>query len=75
MSESSAIQEVWASNPYGKVAFEQLEYASDKSHRVPQIGTILNELLVAVQAIMYDNEDVQEQLDILADSVETIMAE
>ena len=75
MTESSVIQDVWKNNPYAKVAFEQLEYASDKSHRVPQIGTILNELLVAVQAIMYDNEDVQGQLDVLADSVATIMEE
>lgn len=75
MTESEGYKALWASDPNAKKAFEQLEYASDKGHRVPQVGTIMTDLQTAIQAIMYDNEDVQEQIDILDKAVADIMQE
>lgn len=74
MTESEQIKELWANDPNYETAFKQLELASDRGHRSPKGGTVMNELYVAIQAIMYDNEDVQQQIDILADSVADIMA-
>ncbi len=75
MAESAPIQEMWKQNPNSRVAFEQLEYASDKGHRSPEIGAIITELYTTIQAVMYDNEDVKTQLDMLAKNVEIILAD
>lgn len=75
MIESEEYKKLWEENPDAKTAFDQLEFASDKGHRVPQGGAIMTDLQTAIQAIMYDNEDVQEQVDILASAVADIMQE
>lgn len=75
MTESDAYKKLYEEDPNAKKAFEQLQFASDKGHRVPQVGTIMTDLQSAIQAIMYDNEDVSEQVDILAEAVADIMQE
>jgi sn-glycerol 3-phosphate transport system substrate-binding protein len=75
MANSPEEQALWNKMPNRKTAYEQLQYASDKGHRVPQGGAIMNELYTFIDAIMYDNEDVQKQLDSLASSIATIMKE
>lgn len=75
MTEGESYKKLWEENPDAKKAFEQLEFASDKGHRVPQVGTIMTDLQSAIQAIMYDNEDVQAQIDILAEAVADLMQE
>ena len=66
---------MWAENPSAKTVYDQLEYASDKGHRVPQVGNIMTDLQVCIQAIMYDNEDVQESINVLAEAVADLMEE
>jgi multiple sugar transport system substrate-binding protein/sn-glycerol 3-phosphate transport system substrate-binding protein len=73
MSKSAAVQAAWQENPFRKVAFEQLQYASDKGHRVVQTVPIMNELFVLEEAIMYDFADVKTQLDILNKSIIEIL--
>ena len=75
MAESEPYQEMWAENPSAKTVYDQLEYASDKGHRVPQVGNIMTDLQVCIQAIMYDNEDVQESINVLAEAVADLMEE
>jgi ABC-type glycerol-3-phosphate transport system substrate-binding protein len=73
MSRSAAVQKSWEENPFRKVAFEQLQYASDRGHRVVQSVPIMNELFVFEEAIMYDFADVKTQLDILNNSIIEIL--
>ena len=75
MARSDAIQKSWIENPFRKVAFDQLQYASDRGHRVVQTVPIMNELFVFEQAIMYDLKDVKTQLDILNRSIIDILKE
>jgi hypothetical protein len=73
MANSDAIKKEWARVPPKQIAFNQLQYANDKGHRVPQVGEIMNPLLDLAQAVMYDNADVKAQIDILAKQVADIM--
>jgi len=75
MAASPEEQALWKRVPNRAKAYEQLRYASDKGHRVPQSGAIMNELYTFIDAVMYDNEDVKKQLNILAGSIATLMKE
>ncbi|WZL78863.1 ABC transporter substrate-binding protein [Eubacteriales bacterium mix99] len=75
MVESEPVQALLKKNPNYQKGIDQLQFASDKGHRVPQIGSMLNDILETVDAIMYDNDDVQKQIDILAPKVEEALKE
>lgn len=57
MVESDAIKELWAKEPIRQTAYEQLQYAVDTNKDVawPAIGLEFNS---AIEAIMYDSEDI-----------------
>ncbi len=74
MASSEQEQELWKKLPGRKTAYERLQYADDRGSRVPQGGQIMNELYTLIDATMYDNADVQQQVDIFAKSVKDIMA-
>jgi len=73
MAESDAFKKYYASDPNAKTAYDQLQFASDKGHRVPQVGNIMTDLQTAIQAIMYDNSDVNDQIKKLQSAVADIM--
>lgn len=69
MAESPEIQELWAAEPNRKVAFEQLQYAEDtnKSTKWP---TVMHEFFAAIEAIMYDGEDIKSTLETFKEAAE-----
>lgn len=72
MVESDAIKQLWEKEPNRKVAFEQLQYAVDtnKSVQWPQVEQEFNK---AIQAIMYDNKDVDATLNSYKEEVDRIL--
>ncbi|SHE12864.1 Putative ABC transporter substrate-binding protein yesO [Chlamydia abortus] len=72
MVESQQIKDLWAENPNRKVAFEQLEHAIDTNKDVawPQVE---QEFFSAIQAIMYDNKDIESTLATFKKETERIL--
>ncbi|OXL86076.1 ABC transporter substrate-binding protein [Paenibacillus sp. SSG-1] len=72
MVDSDAIKQLWEKEPNRKVAFEQLQYAVDtnKSVQWPQVEQEFNK---AIQAIMYDNKDVDATLNSYKEEVDRIL--
>ncbi|MBO0958805.1 ABC transporter substrate-binding protein [Neobacillus sp. MM2021_6] len=74
MAESKEIQELWAKEPNRKTAYEQLKYATDtnKNTAWPEI---MHEFFSAIEAIMYDDADIQKSLDTFTKETERILAQ
>ncbi|MEF2245271.1 ABC transporter substrate-binding protein [Paenibacillus sp. IITD108] len=64
MTDSKAIQDLWAKEPIRKTAFEQLQYAIDTNKSVAW-SSVEQEFFAAIQAIMYDSNDIPATLDTL----------
>ena len=76
ISQMPAIKEKWASNPNCEVAYNQLEYGNN-DHMVmqPNNGDIANNVSAMMEACFYDFEDVDEQMKILKEEAEDILAD
>lgn len=61
MTETDAYKELWAAEPYRKTAFDQLEYAEDTSIN-DKHPVVLKEFYSAIEAIMYDDENIHDVL-------------
>ncbi|WP_240762736.1 ABC transporter substrate-binding protein [Paenibacillus thalictri] len=72
MVESQQIKDQWAKQPARKVAYDQLQYATDSNKHVAWTQ-VNQEFLKAIQAIMYDNKDVNATLDTFKKETERIM--
>lgn len=74
MVESKEMQELWAKEPIRKVAYDQLQYAVDTNKHVAW-PEVMHEFFSAIEAIMYDSQDIQATLDTFKQDAERILAE
>lgn len=74
MVESSEIKDLWAKEPNRKVAYDQLEYATDTNIDV-NWGEVMHEFFSAIEAIMYDSKDIQSTLDTFKKEADRILAQ
>lgn len=76
ISEMPAIKEKWAQNSNCEIAYNQLEYGNN-DHMVmqPNNGDIANNVSAMMEACFYDFEDVTEQMNILKEEAEDILAD
>ncbi|MEK3912258.1 ABC transporter substrate-binding protein [Paenibacillus sp. FSL H7-0331] len=72
MVESKEIKELYAKEPNRKVAYDQLQYAIDTNKHLAWTP-IVQEFRSAMQAIMYDNKDIQTTLTTFKNSAEKLM--
>ncbi|WP_282937093.1 ABC transporter substrate-binding protein [Paenibacillus sp. RC67] len=72
MVESPQMKALWEKEPNRKVAYDQLQYAVDTNKHVawPQD---MQEFFKAIQAIMYDNKDIESTLDTFKKETERIL--
>ncbi|MGG4035199.1 ABC transporter substrate-binding protein [Paenibacillus cisolokensis] len=74
MVESEPMQALWEKEPNRKVAYDQLQYAVDTNKHVAW-PEVMHEFFSAIEAIMYDNEDIPATLDTFKKEAERILAE
>lgn len=74
MVESKEIQDLWAKEPNRKVAYDQLQYATDTNKDVAW-PEVMHEFFSAIEAIMYDSKDIPSTLDTFKKEAERILAE
>ncbi|WP_217556867.1 ABC transporter substrate-binding protein [Paenibacillus sp. GbtcB18] len=72
MAESPEMKDLWAKEPNRKVAYDQLQYAVDTNKHVAWTQ-VMQEFFKAMQAIMYDNKDIQTTLDTFKKETERIL--
>lgn len=72
MVESDEMQALWEEDPNRRIAYEQLEYAGDNNKSVSW-PEVMNELFAAIEAVLYDGEDIQATLDTLKTETERIL--
>ncbi|MEK3910015.1 ABC transporter substrate-binding protein [Paenibacillus sp. FSL H7-0331] len=72
MVESKEIKELYAKEPNRKVAYDQLQYATDTNKHLAWTP-VVQEFRSAMQAIMYDNKDIQTTLTTFKNSAEKLM--
>ncbi|WP_028551129.1 ABC transporter substrate-binding protein [Paenibacillus sp. UNC451MF] len=72
MADSQQMKALWEKEPNRKVAYDQLQYAVDTNKHVawPQD---MQEFFKAIQAIMYDNKDIESTLDTFKKETERIL--
>lgn len=74
MIESELIKAQWEKEPIRRTAYEQLEYAVDTNKDVAW-PSIMHEFFSAIEAIMYDSEDIPSTLDTFKKEAERLLAE
>jgi len=74
MVESQLIQDLWAKEPNRKVAYDQLAHAVDTNKDVAW-PEIMHEFFAAIEAIMYDSQDIRTTLDSFRGETERILAQ
>jgi sn-glycerol 3-phosphate transport system substrate-binding protein len=72
MVESKQIQDLWAKDPNRKTAYDQLQYAVDTNKHVAW-PEVMKEFFSAIQAIMYDSQNIQSTLDSFKKASERIL--
>ncbi|MBP1996628.1 ABC transporter substrate-binding protein [Paenibacillus eucommiae] len=72
MTESKDMQELWAKEPNRKVAYDQLQYAVDTNKDLAW-PEVMKEFFKAIEAIMYDSENVQTTLDTFKKEADRIL--
>ncbi|AEI42341.1 ABC transporter substrate-binding protein [Paenibacillus mucilaginosus] len=73
MAESKELQDLWAKEPARKVAYEQLQYAVDTNKSVAW-PEVMKEFNSVIEAVMYDNKDIQASLETFKKQAERILA-
>jgi len=74
MVESDAIKELWSQEPIRETAYKQLEFANDTNKDLAW-PSIQPEFFSAIEAIMYDNEDIDATLAKFQQNAERLLAE
>lgn len=74
MARSQAIQDLWASNANYKIAYDALADGDD-SYRIANLTPVIAEFRTCIQAIMLDNQDIDQSLKTFSDSVDIILNE
>ena len=74
MTESPEMQALWAKEPNRKVAYDQLEYAVDTNKDVAW-PEVMHEFFSAIEAIMYDDQDIQATLDTFKKEADRILSQ
>lgn len=74
MAESAAIKTMWEEMPGAKVAFDQIANFGEDSGRTPSTGDCLNAFMAAMEAVLYDNEDVNKVVADLDNEVKNILS-
>ncbi|MFD0679283.1 MULTISPECIES: ABC transporter substrate-binding protein [unclassified Paenibacillus] len=72
MVESQQMKDLWAKQPNRKVAYYQLQYAVDTNKHVAWTQ-VMQEFNKAIQAIMYDNKNIETTLDTFKKETERII--
>ncbi|WP_068775870.1 ABC transporter substrate-binding protein [Paenibacillus sp. FJAT-26967] len=72
MAESQQMKDLWAKEPNRKVAYDQLQYAVDTNKHVAWTQ-VMQEFFKAIQAIMYDNKNIEATLDTFKKETERIL--
>jgi sn-glycerol 3-phosphate transport system substrate-binding protein len=72
MVESQQMKDLWAKQPNRKVAYDQLQYAVDTNKHVAWTQ-VMQEFNKAIQAIMYDNKNIEATLDTFKKETERII--
>ena len=74
MAGSQTIQDLWASNANYKIAYDALSDGDD-SYRIANLTPVIAEFRTCIQAIMLDDQDIDQSLKTFGDSVEIILNE
>lgn len=74
MIESDMIKTQWEKEPMRQTAYEQLQYAIDTNKDVAW-PSIMHEFFSAIEAIMYDSEDIGATLQVFQKEAERLLAE
>ncbi len=72
MVESQQMKDLWAKEPNRKVAYDQLQYAIDTNKHVAWTQ-VMQEFFKSIQAIMYDNKNIESTLDTFKKEAERIL--
>ncbi|WP_339164754.1 ABC transporter substrate-binding protein [Siminovitchia sp. FSL W7-1587] len=72
MVESQEMKELWAKEPNRQVAYEQLEHAVDTNKDV-EWPVIMHEFFSAIEAIMYNDEEIKPTLKKFKEETERIL--
>ncbi|MFS0725760.1 ABC transporter substrate-binding protein [Paenibacillus sp. 1P07SE] len=74
MVESEQMQQLWQEEPNRKVAYEQLQYATDTNMHVAW-PEVMHEFFSAIEAIMYDSQDIPATLATFTRETERILTQ
>lgn len=74
MAEKDAIQKMWEEMPGAKVAFDQIANYGEDTGRTANTGDCLNTFMSAMEAVLYDNEDVATVVAQLDEDVKNIIS-
>jgi sn-glycerol 3-phosphate transport system substrate-binding protein len=74
MVESQQIKDLWAKEPNRQVAYDQLQYATDTNKDVAW-PEVMHEFFSAIEAIMYDSNDIPSTLETFKKEAERILAQ
>ena len=69
---SDAIQNLWKESDNYKIAYDALQYGDD-SYRIANLTPVIAEFRTCIQAIMLDNQDIDQSLKTFSDSVDIIL--
>lgn len=72
MAQSDAIQQLWKESDNYKIAYDALADGDD-SYRIANLTPVIAEFRTCIQAIMLDNQDIDESLKTFSDSVDVIL--
>lgn len=72
MAQSDAIQNLWKESDNYKIAYDALQYGDD-SYRIANLTPVIAEFRTCIQAIMLDNQDIDQSLKTFSDSVDIIL--
>jgi sn-glycerol 3-phosphate transport system substrate-binding protein len=73
MTKSEAVQDLWTRIPGAKVAFDEADQIAE-DFRNSNTGDCLNTFMSAMEAVMYDNEDVPTVVAELNDEVNNLLS-
>lgn len=72
MAESQQVKDLWAKEPARKTGYDQLQYAVDTNKHVAW-PAVMQEFFKSIEAIMYDNKDIDATLATFKKEAERLM--
>lgn len=73
MTESDAVKQLWEEIPGAKVAFDQIAECGEDSGRTANTGDCLNVFMSTMEAVLYDNENVESAVNAMVAEVNNII--